>query len=202
MKKVALFGGSFNPPHPGHFEMAKYIYDSLGVDEVWFLFSQNWQKDPAQYASVEDRIEMANILAKHYPDMPFVMSDIQNELKTHITFDVLTELKARFPDVGFIWVMGADNLASFHTWEHADDLIQNFPIAVVDRPPYTNDALNGPIAIKFQFLRASSPKELTNMERGWCFLDNPKIDISSSELRKELIERKAAFEGPFSDVAD
>lgn len=85
MKRIALFGGSFNPPHPGHFDMAKYIYETLGVDEIWFLFSENWQKDASKYASAEDRMEMGRILARHYPAMPFVMSGIQDELGTHIT---------------------------------------------------------------------------------------------------------------------
>lgn len=202
MKRVALLGGSFNPPHPGHFEMAKYIYEALGVDEVWFLFSQNWQKDPAQYASTEDRIEMGRILAKDYTNMPFVMSGVQDELGTHITFDVLQELQKRHPENRFVWVMGADNLATFHTWEHSEDLIQNFPIAVVDRPPYTDEALNGPTAIKFQFLRAASPRELVSIEKGWCFLDNPKIDISSSGLLSKLRAGQTQFEGPFQNVAD
>ncbi len=66
MKKIALLGGSFNPPHEGHFEMAKYIQQALGVDEVWFLFSVNWQKDSSKYASIEHRMEShaASIIAK------------------------------------------------------------------------------------------------------------------------------------------
>jgi len=202
MKKIALFGGSFNPPHPGHFEMAKYIYKALGVDEVWFLFSENWQKDSANYASAEDRMEMSRILARHYPDIPFVMSGIQDELGTHITYEVLKQLEKRFSDSRFIWVMGADNLANFHTWEYSEDIIQNFPIAIVDRPPYTDEALSGPTALKFQFLRASSPRELANMDKGWCFLDNPKINISSTDLLTRLRSEETDFDGPFQDVAD
>ncbi len=202
MKNIALFGGSFNPPHPGHFEMAKYIYETLGVDEVWFLFSENWQKDALKYASAKDRMEMGRILARYYPDMPFVMSDIQDTLGTHITYEVLQELGTIFPEDRFVWVMGADNLASFHTWEHSEDIIQNFPVAVVDRPPYTNTALNGPTALKFQFLRAASPKDLPGIGKGWCFLDNPQIDISSSGLLANLHSGQTQFDGPFQAVAD
>lgn len=202
MKNIALFGGSFNPPHPGHFDMAKHIYEALAVDEVWFLFSENWQKEASQYASAQDRMEMGRILAQSYPDMPFVMSGIQDELNTHITYEVLKELEARFPDNHFIWVMGADNLASFHTWEYAEDIIQNFPIAVVDRAPYTQDALSGPTALKFQFLKAANPKDLATMNKGWCFLENPRIDISSSNLLTRLRNGETEFDGPFQSVVD
>lgn len=155
MKRIALFGGSFNSPHPGHFEMAKYIHQSLGVDEAWFLFSENWQKDPAKYESAKHRMEMGRILAQHYPDLPFVMSGIQDKLGTHITYNVLTELEKRFPERQFIWVMGADNLKSFESWEYSDELIRNFVIAVVDRPPYTRQALQSPTALKYDFLRVA-----------------------------------------------
>ncbi len=202
MKKIALFGGSFNPPHPGHFEMAKYIYEILSVDEVWFLFSENWQKDSAEYAPAVHRMEMGRILARHYPNMPFVMSGIQDELGTHMTYDVLRELRKRYPEDRFIWTMGADNLASFHTWENSEDIVRNFPIAVVDRPPYTNDALNGPTALKFHFLRASSPRQLLDMDKGWCFLGNPQIELSSRDLLQRLRNGKTNFDSPFQDVAD
>lgn len=201
-KKIALFGGSFNPPHPGHFEMAKHIYDSLGVDEIWFLFSKNWQKDVSKYAPIEHRMEMGRILALHYPEMPFVMSDIQEELGTHITYEVLNELKHRFPDDQFVWVMGADNLATFHTWENHEDIIRNFPIAVVDRPPYTDAALAGPTALKFEFLRAASPRDLAGNHRGWCFLENPRIDMSSSGLLRQLQAGVTEFDSAFQDVAN
>lgn len=202
MKQIALLGGSFNPPHTGHFEMAQYIHDTLHVDEVWFLFSENWQKDTLSYASAEHRMAMGTILSKHYPDKPFVMSGIQDELGTHKTYEVLTELSKRFPDDRFIWVMGADNLASFHTWEQYEEIITHFPIAVVDRPPYTNKALNSETARAFTALKKENPATLKNEKAGWAFLDNPKIDMSSSALLKELYAGRTQFNGPFQDVAD
>lgn len=202
MKTVALFGGSFNPPHPGHFEMAKYIHETLDVDEVWFLFSENWQKDPAAYASTEQRMEMAAILSAHYEDQPFVMSGIQDELGTHITYDVLEELSRRHPDTRFIWVMGADNLASFHTWEHFEDIIENYPVAVVDRPPYTADARTSYAASTYAHLERQDPKDIAEGQAGWCFLDNPKINMSSSDLLQKLRDGQTEFDSDFQDVAD
>ena len=140
MKKVALFGGSFNPPHMAHFEMAKAVHQALGVDEIWFLFTVNWQKDPRRYAPLAHRMAMGRILAAHYPDLPLVMSDIEEALGTHKTYEVLTGLKKKFPDHHFIWAMGADCLADFHTWEHFDRIIEEYPIAVLGRPSYIDSA--------------------------------------------------------------
>lgn len=202
MKKIALFGGSFNPPHEGHFDMANYIHQTLGVDEVWFLFSVNWQKDAAKYASLEHRIEMGRIMARHYPDAPFVMSNIEEELGTHITHSVLAGLHTKFPDHRFVWVMGADNLASFHTWEHSRDIIENFPIAVVDRPLYTEKAQQSYTALTYAHLKIADPKDLEAGKNGWCFLNNPLIDLSSSALLLKLRAGQTEFEGPFQDAAD
>lgn len=202
MKTIALFGGSFNPSHEGHFEMGKYIYETLRPDEVWFLFSLNWQKDPAVYASIKHRMAMGEIMAAQYPDLPFVMSDIENDLKTHITHEVLKGLKERFPDHQFIWTMGADNLATFDSWEHSDEIIENFPIAVFDRPSDTERALNGKTAKTYAHLRAGNVKELMAAGRGWCFLDNPRIDVRSSNLLMEIKAGRRQFGGKFQPVAD
>ncbi len=202
-RNIALFGGSFNPPHPAHFEMGRYLFEQLGVDEVWFLFSQNWQKDPSQYASLEHRKAMGELLAAHYPDIPFIMSSIQDEIGTHETFDVLQALKSGFPNDRFVWTMGADNLATFHTWKHSEDIIQNFPVAVVDRPPYTEAALKGPTALKFEFLKAAGPRDLVGRDNGWCFLNGPRIDMSSSGFLDSLRGGQTHFKNQLlQEIAD
>ena len=202
MKSIALFGGSFNPPHPGHFDMAQYIYETLEVDEVWFLFSKNWQKDSSKYVSTEHRMEMGRILGKHYPDMPFVMSNIEEELGTHITSDVLDGLKRKFPEDRFIWTMGADNLESFHTWDRFEHIIENFSIAVVDRPSYTEGANASFTAHSYAHLKVEDVKSLGNGNVGWSLLDNPRVDISSSSLLAQLFNGTTKFDTRFQDVAD
>lgn len=202
MAKIALFGGSFNPPHPGHFEMAKHLYEKLEIDEVWFLFSENCQKDKDKYAATKHRLAMGEIMAAHYPAMPFVMSGIQDQIGTHITYKVLSELEQRFPEHDFIWVMGADNLATFHSWEHFEDIIENYPIAVVNRPSYTDKAKNSVTALSYPHLKLTDPKDLAGAKQGWCFLDTPKISLSSSNLLKQLRAGKRSFDPPFQDIVD
>jgi nicotinate-nucleotide adenylyltransferase len=201
MASIALFGGSFNPPHEGHFEMAKHILEELNVNKVRFLFSNNWQKDPKQYASTKHRMAMGKILAKNYPDLPFEMSDIQEKLGTHITYEVLKKLKEQEPEHNFIWVMGADNLADFHTWEHYEDIVNNFPIAVVDRLNYTKKAQDSFTALTFKHLQTHNPENLNNQNNGWCFLKAaPKINLSSSAILSELRSGKGSFSSEFNSV--
>lgn len=202
MKKIALFGGSFNPPHEGHFEVAQHLKQTLDVDEVWFLFSVNWQKDASVYASLAHRMEMGRIMARHYPDMPFVMSDIEEDLGTHITCHVLKGLREKFPEHHFTWVMGADNLASFHTWQNFDYIIENFPIAILDRPSYTDKAKASFTALTYPHLRVGNPTELAERNNGWCFMSSPMVDLSSSHILKQLRAGKTDFGDKFQDIAD
>ncbi len=203
MKTVALFGGSFNPPHHGHFEMARYIHTALQADEVWMVFSVNRLKEAGRYAPLEHRMNMAAIMAQDYADVPLVFSDIESrENSTHQTVDTLTALKCDNPDTHFIWVMGADNLEEFHKWAQYDRIIENFPIAVVDRPPYTALAMKGRTALEYGFLKTNNPLELKTQECGWCFLGNPQIDISSSHLLQAIREGEPNFDGRFNEVVD
>ena len=201
-KTVALYGGSFNPPHEGHFGMAQYIHDSIKPDEVWFLYSDNVWKDPNGYAPLHHRIKMGEIMAENYPDYPFVMSDIQHQIGIHLTHDVLTVLRKKFPDTDFIWVMGADNLAVFHKWDDYDKIIESTPIAVVDRAGYTDKALDGYAALTYNHLKTDTPTDLKQGTAGWCFLKPPHINMASSSLLKDLKRGVTSFDGPFQKVAD
>lgn len=202
MKTVALIGGSFNPPHDGHFEMGRYIHEKLKPDEIWMMFSVNRTKDPSKYESVASRMAMGELMKVHYPDVPFVMSDCEEQAGTHETYCVLQYLRAEYPNCRFIWVMGADNLATFETWDHADDFFLEFSIAVLDRPSYTDAALASPMAKKFSTLRRNTPEEFMRDGNGWIFFDdNPKLDLSSTILLERLSCGETEFEGGFRDVA-
>lgn len=202
MRKIAVFGGSFNPPHCGHFETAEHMLKVLGVDEVWFLFSLNPSKDPNAYAPLHHRLEMGRIMAGQYPDCRFIMSDIEEEIGSHITLDVMKGLKARFPADEFIWTMSADNLAGFHTWDSYDEFIETFPIAVLDRKGYTDAALSSIVAKTYPHLRVSDPKDLAASGKGWCFLDNPAREMASRNLLTDLRNGVRVFDENFQKIAD
>ena len=186
MKTVALFGGSFNPPHPGHFEMGRHIYESLNVDEVWFLFSENRFKDPDAYASCDHRMAMAELLCDDYPNYPFVMSDIQDRLGTHITHEVLEALSEQNPDTRFVWVMGADNLIEFHKWEQWREIMESVSIGVLARPGDRTAARHSPAATAYRYaqLRGRDSRLLAKSRPPcWCFVNVPMVNLSSSEIR-------------------
>jgi len=201
IKKIAVFGGSFNPPHEGHFEMAKYIYDTLKVDELWFSFSINRLKDASIYAPIKHRIAMGELMAKNYPEYNFKMKNIDEFVGTTNTYDVLEFLRDNNPNCEFIWIMGADNLAILEKWNKHDQMMHKFPLAIVDRPEYTDKALNSFAARTYAHLKCE-PEGLVEQGFGWAFLYAPKFNISSSGLIKDLQAGKANFSGKMQEVGE
>lgn len=201
-KRVVLLGGSFNPPHPGHFEFGKAACEELSADEVWLLFSINTFKDPAAYEAPEHLVAMGELLKKHYEDTPFVLSTVQHELGTHITYEVLEELSKRNPDVEFIWCMGADNLIKFHDWEHHQDVIENYQLAIINREPYTEAAKNSQTVLTYPHLKRSSIEEMQAEGTGFCFFEMPPVNMSSSHYLELMRAGQTEFDGPFQEVAD
>jgi len=202
MKRVALLGGSFNPPHPGHFDMARIVHQTTGADEIWLLFSLNTEKDPADYAPLAHRMEMARLLASHYKDVPIVLSTFQEDMGVHITSDVLKAARDNHPDTEFIWVMGTDNLIGFHTWEEYDDILHSFPCLILRREPYTSDAMLSVTATKFPELRQPDAETLMKEGKGWLVLTNDPVNISSSGFLRDLRAGKRQFDGLLQEIAD
>ncbi len=145
MKKgfsVGLLGGSFNPAHGGHRRMSLAALKRLGLDELWWLVSpQNPLKPVAGMAPLGARLASARRIARHPRIRP---TDIEAELGTQLTIDTLQALKRRFPQVRFLWLMGADNLAQFHRWAAWRDIARLVPIVVMARPDYVGRSQSAP----------------------------------------------------------
>jgi nicotinate-nucleotide adenylyltransferase len=92
-------------------------------------------------APLPARMASARAMARH---APIRVSGIERRLKTRYTADTLAKLVHLFPKHDFIWLMGADNLATFHRWERWRFIANTVPIAVIARPGYDRDAHVGP----------------------------------------------------------
>ena len=139
---TGLLGGSFNPAHGGHRAISLAAIEALGLDELWWMVSPgNPLKPAAGMAPLPARFASALRIAE---GTPIKVTAIEQELGTRYTLDTLTALIARFPELSFIWLMGADNLSQFHLWKDWEAIARLVPIAVVGRPGYDADALAAP----------------------------------------------------------
>ncbi|MEP3347483.1 MAG: nicotinate-nucleotide adenylyltransferase [Litoreibacter sp.] len=180
---VGLLGGSFDPAHEGHAHITREALKRFGLDFVWWLVSPgNPLKDrgPAPMAS---RLERARDVMAH----PRVkVTDLEVQLGTCYTAQTLAALMARYPSVNFVWLMGADNLASFHHWQDWEWIMRNVPIGVMARPGDRISARRSVAAQRFESARLSGAASQLLGQGGaprWCYINLPLSDASSSKIR-------------------
>ncbi len=183
-QKIALFGGSFNPPHRGHRHVALTGLARLGVNEVWWLVSPgNPLKSMDDLAPLEERVAATKALADH-PRM--VVTAFEATIGTRYTADTVRFLKHRFPTVRFVWLMGADNLGSLHRWQKWHDIMRLVPVAVVNRPGASMTVLSSPAARTYAAARVAESQALalpTMPPPAWTFLHVPLDPSSSTAIR-------------------
>ena len=182
--RVGLFGGSFNPAHEGHAHVAETAAQRLHLDRViWLVSPQNPLKPSAETADLAERMAGARRLARG-PRM--IVSDAETRLGSQYTIDIVRALQARFPGVDFVWIMGADSLASFHRWRGWTEIMREIPVAVVSRPWISLKSRVSPAARRFARFRRSSARAASlpgSTPPAWVFLRGPLNFQSSTVLR-------------------
>jgi nicotinate-nucleotide adenylyltransferase len=183
--RVGLYGGSFNPAHEGHAHVAETARRRLGLDlVVWLVSPQNPLKSSQVTAPLATRMASARAQARG-PSM--VVSDLETRLGVTYTVDALRLLKARYPSVRFVWIMGADSLATFHHWRGWPQILRTVPTAVIARPQLSLRAQLAPAARRFADARipAEAAHRLADMTApAWVFLEGPLNFQSSTALRE------------------
>ena len=116
------------------------------------------------------------------------VTDIEDQIGTRYTAETLQKLFALYPQQRFVWLMGADNLASFHHWGNWRWIMENVPVGVIARPGDRISARLSPAARQFQKyrLRGNTAQNLSHRKTpSWCFINAPMMAISSTELRAQ-----------------
>ena len=120
MKKTGIMGGSFNPIHVGHLEIAECAWKEYGLDEI--LFIPNYcppHKDSSEMLDAKSRLDMVKLAIQGHPNYTVTDREIQKGGLSY-TYLTINELKAEEPDTEFYFLMGADSLADFRKWSHAE----------------------------------------------------------------------------------
>ncbi|MBL9058441.1 MAG: nicotinate-nucleotide adenylyltransferase, partial [Mangrovicoccus sp.] len=178
--RIGLLGGSFDPPHAGHVHLTRTALRSFGLDAVWWLVSPGNPLKPTGPAPMARRIAAARSVIRH----PRVtVTDIEARLGTRMTADTLERLTAIYPGVRFVWLMGADNLASIHKWERWPEIFARVPVGVIARPGDPLWARTAHAARLFRRNRLSEPAAPLlgqSLPPVWCYLRGPQVAESST----------------------
>ena len=182
-QRVGLLGGSFDPPHEGHVHITRWALRTLGLDAVWWLVSPGNPLKPEGPAPLPRRVAAARRLM-HHPRVR--VTDIEAHMGTRYTADTLARLSERYSGVRFVWLMGSDNLATFHLWERWQWIMTHYPVGVLARPG--REVLAGLSPAARRFARWRLPQHAAQLvARGpaprWTLLVGPMSPASSTAIR-------------------
>jgi nicotinate-nucleotide adenylyltransferase len=185
---VGVYGGSFNPVHGGHAHVATTALRRLGLDRViWLVSPQNPLKSTAGTAPMDERLALT---ARWASGPSMIVSDLERRIGARYSIDTIRWLKARFPAVRFVWIMGADGLADFHLWRGWAALARELPIAVISRPQAALRSRLSPFARRFADSRVPARAARTLPDRAppaWIYLEAPYDFTSSTALRSSRL---------------
>lgn len=176
MKRIGIFGGTFNPPHIAHLIMADDVREQMHLDKILFIPSGNPPlKDGSEVISACHRLNMAKLSFEN--DVHFEVSDIElkNTGKKSYTVNTLMKLREVYEDeqVKFYLILGIDNLIDFPKWKDPQKLFLLSEVVIINRPGF--------------FVQDVLP-EYSGMVK---FLSVPMLDISSTLVRDYVAHKKS-----------
>ncbi|MGL5591607.1 MAG: nicotinate-nucleotide adenylyltransferase [Mycoplasmoidaceae bacterium] len=158
MKKIILFGGSFDPIHNGHIKAALEAFKKVNADHLYFVMSYISPDKKTHKATWEQRKEMINIAISNCPF--FSVSEIEKENEEiSYTYKNIEYFKKNFPNSEIFLLVGSDQFNNFYNWKNYDYIEANCKIICYERKNH-----------------------LVTKKNGIIFIEEPKIDTSSSEL--------------------
>lgn len=180
MKKTGIMGGSFNPIHNGHLEIAKCALKEYKLDEILFIPNNcPPHKDSSEMIEPQHRLKMAELAIDGNPR--FSISDMEIK-KGGLSFTYLTmmELKETHPDIDYYFLMGADSLADFRKWRHSELIAASCHILAAMRDEMNDEDV------------ARLAEELSKEYHAeFALLKIPPTEISSTAIRRNLKENKS-----------
>lgn len=187
-KKIGLLGGCFNPAHLGHLAISKDAIKIIGLEEVWWLIHPNPpHKSRSDMASLAKRINNAKAIV----DTDAILVKDAERQFNH-TFPMLQKLKVDNPRTKFLWMMGADNLATFDRWYKWQQIVMFLPIAVFHRPGFETDASNGVAyhTIKAYEIGQRDAKSIFDRKTpAWVHIQSTQNSLSSTKIRLRAKEK-------------
>ncbi len=163
---VALFGGTFDPPHLGHCLIAQDVCERFGFDRICFVpAAQNPLKPNAPSASDEDRRAMLEAIAADDSRFTVLDWELAGSAPSY-TIDTVRRARREFAEAPLYWILGADQLPELTRWREPRELARLVTFLCVDRPGAPPPA----------------PPDLPGLH--WQSAGNRMIDISSTEIRE------------------
>jgi nicotinate-nucleotide adenylyltransferase len=175
MDQIGILGGTFNPPHLGHLVMAQEALDQLGLDRVVFMpVAAPPHKEAGADPGPGARLELCRLAVAADERMDVSSLEVDRGGASY-TVDTLRELHDSQPEHELTFIVGGDMAQSLPTWREPEAVLALARLAVAEREGVGRDDV----------LRRLEPMR---PGRGVVFFDMPRIDVSSSAIRRRVAD--------------
>ena len=144
MKSIGLLGGSFDPPHKGHLFISLEAKKILKLDEIWWIVTPQNPLKISKPATYKERIKNCKNITRNFP---IKIKEIEKQIGSDYSYKTINYILNHYKNIKFFWLMGADNLISFHKWQNWQKIFNNISIVIFKRHGYNIEALKS-IALK------------------------------------------------------
>lgn len=175
MKRVGLYGGTFDPVHNGHLYISRQALKQLSLDEVWWIPSGNPPHKDNQVTSRLMRYEMCTLALQGVNDMRLCDFEMHRS-KNCYSYELLEFLKDSYPDHEFYFIMGEDSLELFDQWKHPQRIANIASVVAAIRSDSSEDE-----SIE------QAAERIRNRYNAKVYLLNTRdVPISSTEIRERI----------------
>lgn len=186
--KTGIMGGTFNPIHNGHLTLADTAYRELELDKVLFIPSGNsYMKE--NVLEIRKRVDMVRLAIAKYPQFELSLVEAKRQGNSY-TSETLECLTKENPNTSYFFIMGADSLFQIEKWHQPEKIFSLATIVCTVRDDYDMDKIR------------QKGQRLSRLGADIRYLDMPKIEISSTDIRAKVKKQLSISEEVPAEVAD
>ncbi len=178
MKKIGIFGGTFNPIHIAHTTIADIFVKQLELDICFFIptFISPFRQNEANQASAEDRLAMAKLAISNNSKFQIDDFEIQQQGISY-TINTILHFKAKFPDSIIYLLIGGDQAEHFDNWYNWQEILYHAKLCIAQRPlvDYSSNSI---------FMKLAINSEMP------IIIDTPLMEISSTQIKENIKQHK------------
>ena len=186
MKRIAFYGGSFDPLHNGHLTIARRLTELFALDEFVFIpaFHAPHKKD-RKPTSAFQRFAMLALATANETKLKISTIELDAPEKP-FTVETQAKLINNLPDAEIFFVIGADSWVEITTWREWEKVLTQTNIIVVTRPDYEIEFSHVTDEIRARIVDLRKSREIETKEQTIYITDAVQIDVSATEIRRKI----------------
>ncbi len=186
INRIGIFSGSFDPPHKGHIHISKIFLKKLKLKKlIWTVSKKNPLLKKKYYYSYKERIILSKKISNNIKKIA-----VSNYDKKY-SYQLINLIQKKYKSCEIFFLIGSDNVKSFHKWKKFLQIINVCTLVVINRPGNYNAFKKSFFYKKYsKFMK----KNLNNLkaipQKTWIYINDKGKKISSSNIKNRLYKNK------------